>query len=177
VADRPDRPDRPEREERDEREGSPAGGGARRAAGRIADHEPMGTGHTGSGGVDDRAVPWRVFVGIGGFILLMAAVYWATSDEEAGIVLLALSAVLAGWSATYLWLQLHRQPRTTAEAPTPEPEAAAYLPHASVWPFAIGLGAATALNGLVLGIWVLLPGAALMLLGVGGFVVQTRRRD
>jgi hypothetical protein len=52
-----------------------------------------------------------------------------------------------------------------------------YLPHASAWPFAIGLGAATLANGLVLGLWVIVPGVALMAIGIGGFVRQTRRRD
>ncbi|HEX6235927.1 MAG TPA: cytochrome c oxidase subunit 4 [Acidimicrobiales bacterium] len=59
--------------------------------------------------------------------------------------------------------------------PKGEPEE--YLPHASLWPFAIGLGSAGIAVGLVLGIWVAAPGAALLALGVGGFVRQTRRRD
>jgi Cytochrome c oxidase subunit IV len=46
-----------------------------------------------------------------------------------------------------------------------------------VWPFTIGLGAATVANGLVLGVWLIVPGAALMILGIAGFVRQTRRRD
>ena len=52
-----------------------------------------------------------------------------------------------------------------------------YLPHASVWPFAIGLGVATIANGLVLGIWVVIPGLGILALGIGGWVLQTRRRD
>lgn len=59
----------------------------------------------------------------------------------------------------------------------PTGDADHYLPHASVWPFAMGLGAAGVIVGLVLGIWVVLPGAVLLALGVGGFVRQTRRRD
>jgi hypothetical protein len=153
--------------------GAPAG----TAPGQVTDHEPVGEGHRGSGGVDDRAVPWRVFVAVGGLVTVMGAIYWATSDDEAGIVLLVISAVLAFWSALYLWLQLRRLRRPTAEAVAAESEEPEYLPHASVWPFAIGLGAATLANGLVLGIWVLVPGAALTALGVGGFVRQSRHRD
>ena len=52
-----------------------------------------------------------------------------------------------------------------------------YLPHASAWPFAIGVGAAAVANGLVLGLWIIVPGVALLVLGIGGFVRQTRRRD
>jgi hypothetical protein len=51
------------------------------------------------------------------------------------------------------------------------------MPHASVWPFGIGLGAATVLNGLVLGVWVLVPGVALLAIGIGGWIRQSRRHD
>jgi Cytochrome c oxidase subunit IV len=143
----------------------------------VADHEPVGGGHTGSGGVDDRTVPWRVFLTVGGLVAVIAVIYWFTSYEDAGSVLLALAAVLAIWCGSYLWLQLRQRPAAGETAGGPEAEAPAYLPHASAWPFAIGLGAATVLNGLVLGTWVVVPGVALLALGVGGFVQQTRQRD
>jgi cobalamin synthase len=136
----------------------------------VSADEPGGH---GSGLTDDARVPRRVFFGVGAFVALLAIVYWYTSYEEAGTALLALAAVLSLWCGAYLWLQQRpRSDRTAAGADT-----TAYLPHASVWPFAIGLGAATVLNGLVLGIWVIVPGAALMALGIGGFIGQTRRRD
>jgi hypothetical protein len=145
---------------------------------QVADHEPIGEGHSGSGGVDDRTVPWRLFTAVGVLVGVIAAIYWFTAYEDAGSVLLALSAVLATWTGTYLWLQLRQSHRAAGETTAvAEPEAHAYQPHASVWPFAIGLGAATLLNGLVLGIWVVVPGGALMALGVGGFIRQTRHRD
>ncbi|HEX8804078.1 MAG TPA: cytochrome c oxidase subunit 4, partial [Acidimicrobiales bacterium] len=132
--------------------------------------------------VDDAAVPWRVFAAVGLFGLLLAVVYWFTSYEEAGSALLAVAGVLSLWCGVYLWLQ-HRPPRAapadarTAGRPAEPAGTAGYLPHASVWPFVIGVGAATVLNGLVLGTWVILPGALLLVLGLGGFVAQTRRRD
>ena len=136
--------------------------------------------------VDDRTVPWRVFLGVGAFVLVMGAIYWATAYEESGIVLLIVAAVLSLWIAAYLWLRT-RSPsaepldaaasRSEATAALQPEEATHYLPHASVWPFAIGLGAATVANGLVLGVWLIVPGAALMVLGIVGFVRQTRRRD
>jgi uncharacterized membrane protein YfcA len=126
------------------------------------------------GRTDDAAVPWRVFVAVGVFMAMLAAVYWFTSYEDAGTAMLVLASVLALWCGAYLWLQ--QRPRT-GEPASPTATPSAYLPHSSVWPFAIGLGAATVLNGLVLGIWVIVPGAALMALGIGGFVRQTRRRD
>jgi hypothetical protein len=52
-----------------------------------------------------------------------------------------------------------------------------YLPEASVWPFVMGLGALVALNGLILSWAYAVPGAALLVFGVVGFVAQGRRRE
>ncbi|MGH9210345.1 MAG: aa3-type cytochrome oxidase subunit IV [Acidimicrobiales bacterium] len=140
--------------------------------------EVAGSGHA-SPRVDDAVVPRRVFLAIGVLVAVMAAIYWFTAYEDAGTVLLTLSAVLALWCGVFLWLGA--RPRSAAaahEAADADAEVAGhYLPHASVWPFAIGLGAALILNGLVLGIWVVVPGVGLMALGTIGFVRQTRRRD
>lgn len=145
--------------------------------------------------VDDGKVPWRVFLAIGTFLAAVGALYWSTAYEESGTVMLLLAAGLATWIAAYLWL--HQRTATGAHptglAGGPAEAAAAtgaappgagkaqddghYLPHASAWPFAIGLGAATVANGLALGLWVIVPGVALLALGVGGFVRQTRHRD
>ena len=138
--------------------------------------------------VDDRKVPWRVFLAIGLFVFLLGAIYWSTAYEESGTVMLILAAVLSLWIGAYLWLTTRASDAARAEAVEPargnaagtaddKGGAATYLPHASAWPFAIGLGAATVANGLVLGMWVIAPGVALMALGIGGFVRQTRRRD
>jgi cytochrome c oxidase subunit IV len=135
--------------------------------------------------VDDRTVPWRVFLSVGAFVLVLGAIYWGTAYEESGTVMLIVAAVLSLWIGAYLWLRtrspaaepLEAQSGGEATALRQPDEAAHYLPHASVWPFTIGLGAATVANGLVLGVWLIVPGAALMVLGIAGFVRQTRRRD
>jgi hypothetical protein len=137
--------------------------------------------------VDDRDVPptgdpWvprRIFLVIGAFVLFLTILYWFTSYEDAGTVLLALAAALALWFGIYLWLQQRRAATAKARGDHDDASLAGeveYLPHASAWPFAIGLGAATFANGLVLGIWVVVPGAALLALGIGGFIHQSRHR-
>jgi hypothetical protein len=123
--------------------------------------------------VDDAAVPRRVFLVVGVLVAAIAVLYWFTAYEDAGTVLLALSAVLALWYGVFLWLQARQRHGGQADE-VDEPH---YLPHASVWPFAIGLGIALVLNGIVLGIWVVVPGVGLTALGTAGFVLQTRRRD
>lgn len=52
-----------------------------------------------------------------------------------------------------------------------------YLPHASIWPFAMGVGAFVVANGPALGLWALLPGAVLLGAAVLGFCRQSRYRD
>ena len=166
--------------------------------GRPAAGTEGARGHEAGAPVDDRKVPPRLFLAIGAFVALLGVIYWSTAYEESGTVMLLLTAVLGLWIATYLWLhtrslggpaidagaepgtQLGR-PGPGADEPVPVGTGATapepYLPHASAWPFAIGLGAATLANGLVLGLWVIVPGVALLVLGIGGFVRQTRRRD
>ena len=147
-----------------------------------------------SGGVmhrqlaNDSAVPHRVFLAIAGLVGALAIIYWFTSYEDAGTVMLALAAGLALWCGVYLWLRQRHIQSEKAESIRP-PEAAgpaqaagtrvetAYVPHASVWPFVIGVGAAALFNGVVLGVWVLAPGAALTAIGVAGFIRQSRHRD
>jgi hypothetical protein len=135
--------------------------------------------------VDDRKVPWRVFAVIGVAVGVLGLIYWAAAYEESGTVMLLVAAGLGLWIATFLWL---RQPDEAEPEVEVESESAGageavvaahteehYLPHASVWPFAIGLGGAAVGVGIVLGLWVLVPG--LGVLGLGRFVRQTRRRD
>ena len=105
-------------------------------------------------------------------MVVIAIVYWFTSYEDAGSVLLLLAAVLGLWFGAFLWLQ-QRRPTPAADADVEGPDAV-YLPHASVWPLVIGLGAASIANGLVLGTWVVVPGLAALGLGIGGFVRQSR---
>jgi hypothetical protein len=137
--------------------------------------------------VDDRKVPWRVFAVIGVAVAALGFIYWAAAYEESGTVMLLVAAVLGLWIATFLWLRQpdEAEPVVEGEGETATSGAAVttaaveehYLPHASVWPFAIGLGGAAVGVGIVLGLWVLVPGLGILALGLGGFVRQTRRRD
>lgn len=131
-----------------------------------------GTGHGGPR-VADRVVERRIFLAIGSFMVGVAILYWFTAYEDAGTTMLVFTAVMALWFGVYLWL---RQ-RPGAEPLSDEEPPQEYLPHASIWPLVIAAGAATVANGLVLGIWIIVPGIAALALGVGGFVRQSRHRD
>ena len=120
----------------------------------------------------DERTTWVVLGGVGVLLSVMTVIYGFTSDEDAGIVLLALSAILAFSIAGYLWLEQRRLARPDG-APDTDDE---YLPHASVWPLGIGLAAVVMANGLILGGLFLVPGALLLFVSVVGFAAQSRRR-
>jgi hypothetical protein len=121
---------------------------------------------------------WRIFVGIGSFIAVIAVIYWFVSYEAAGTVMLALASGLALFSGTFLYR--HREVPDEAtlalEAAPAGVPTEPYLPEASIWPFVIGLSAALSLNGLIVGWPYAVPGAALLGLGVVGWISQARRR-
>lgn len=127
--------------------------------------------------IDDRAdaqVPWRVFGGVGAFIALMGAIYWTTSYERAGTVMLAVAAILGLWAGTFLWRAGRRL--EGAEPQVGAGDAAAYLPEASPWPLGIGAGLALVLNGLLIGTWFLVPGVMVLVVAIGGWARQSRHR-
>jgi hypothetical protein len=128
----------------------------------------------------DATTQWRIFVSMGTFIAVITIVYWFVSYEVAGTTMLALAAALALFCGAFL---RREEGRLEAGGVAPTEAGAArevddgpYLPSASIWPFAIGISAALALNGLVIGWPYAVPGVALLGLGVTGWVGQGRRR-
>ena len=123
------------------------------------------------------AVPWRIFVGTGVFIAVLAVVYWLVSYEDAGTTMLVLASCLALFCGFWFYLQDRKRSAGPAEESPQDDTTRPYLPDASVWPFAVGIGAALTLNGLIIGWPYAVPGAALLALAVTGFVSQSRRRS
>lgn len=121
----------------------------------------------------------RIFLAIGGFLVMVSAVYWFLSYEETGSVLLLLSAGLALIVGGYLWWAT-REPEASsapAEQHEEEEEAEHYLPHASIWPLGVGAGSVVLANGLALGLWAAVPGTMLLAASVVGYARQSRHRD
>jgi hypothetical protein len=119
-----------------------------------------------------------VYASLASFLVLGGVIYGVWSGEAAGTVLLLLTGGFAGIVAGYLGLQ-DRLERTTARAETTESGPVVddqFLPHASVWPFEMGVGAALALSGVVLGWAILVPGVVLVLHALVGWIVQSRHR-
>ena len=124
----------------------------------------------------------RIFLGIGAFLVLASVLYGVTSEEWAGTTMLLLAGSFGLATGGYLTVAAARTPAVADEgAPADEGQGPdlgdAYLPHASVWPFALGLGAVVVANGFALGLWALVPGVILTTLALVGYARQSRRRD
>ena len=124
----------------------------------------------------------RMYLVIAGFLAVAFAIYLLASYEWAGVVLLLVGAVMGVFMGGYLERQARlRTDAAVAERPggaglEEELEGGEYLPHASIWPFGLGVGALLMANGLALGLWAVLPGAALMAGSVWGFARQSKHR-
>ena len=123
----------------------------------------------------DRRVPWRIFVALGAFVGLTAVIYGATSKEHAGTAMLTVASILGLWCGVFLWRNTRRF-ESPGEAGSPDGDGTAYLPDASPWPVGIGVGLALTLNGLLVGIWFLVPGVMVLGLSLAGFARQSRHR-
>ena len=121
--------------------------------------------------MNDTAFTWKMFLGISAFMTVIGVVYWFASYEPAGTTMLGLAAALAALCGVYARVQSEPSP---AGAVTPDH--GHYLPDSSLWPFGIGLGAALAANGLIVGVGFAIPGIVVLGVSVAGFVSQSRRR-
>ena len=124
----------------------------------------------------------RIFLGLGVWFVLVTAVYWLTSYEDAGTAMLLVAAGFGVLAGGYLFVVARRaEVLTTDERPEVDAltlvDDTTYLPHASVWPFVVGAGSLVVVNGLALGLWALVPGLILTSFGLYGYARQSRHRD
>ncbi len=126
----------------------------------------------------------RIFLAIATFLAVATVVYGVASAEEAGTAMLFLAVGMAAIVGCYLMVQA----RSHADAGDPDrpggggagdpaAQGEAYLPHASIWPFGVGMGLVIMANGLVLGMWAMIPGTLLSASCLWGYARQSRRRD
>jgi hypothetical protein len=120
------------------------------------------------------------WLGVTAFFIVIGAVYWFTSYEDAGTTMLVATSLLGLLAGGYLYLQSRKYPPRPQDRPDATLEEGAgpvdEFPAPSIWPFVFGLGATVFATGFVFGIWVILPGAALLGLGLVGMILQSRGR-
>ena len=122
-------------------------------------------------------VEWRLFAGVGLFVLPFAALYWVTSYEPAGSVVLGFFIASLLYLSGWLFLQGRRtgaRPEDRTDAGPDDGEAVVgWFPDRSIWPLVIGIASAILGLGLVFGRWVALPGVVLLAVAVVAFARES----
>jgi hypothetical protein len=114
------------------------------------------------------------------FVGVIAAVYWFTSYEDAGAVMLAVGAVAYAMICGYLYLQVRRmaggpaRPEDLDDGRVSGQVEIGYFPAASVWPAALGMGAVLTALGLVFGYWFLVIAAIVFVGAIIGYAVEAQ---
>jgi cytochrome c oxidase subunit IV len=122
----------------------------------------------------------RIFFGVTAFFVVIGAIYWFTSYEDAGSVMLVACAGLGILTGVYLAWQGRRvglRPEDREDASVRDGAGpVGEFATASIWPVAVAGGATVMALGLVLGEAVFLLGGALFLVAVAGMIRETRAR-
>jgi hypothetical protein len=113
------------------------------------------------------------------FAAVIATIYWFTSYEDAGSVML-LAVCLLGLlpGSYYFWWSRRMTPRPEDDEEATQADGAGVVgafPGSSIWPFVLGLGAAMTALSLVFGFWTALFGLTLAISAVIGVIVESRR--
>lgn len=120
----------------------------------------------------------RLFIGAALFFLFLFVVYASTASEPVGSTLLGLGSAACALVGVYLWLQVRRGGELAEDRPDARPEELAgplvAVPAPSLWPVGVAFGAGTFSAGLVLGAWLALPGAVIMVASVVGVALAGR---
>jgi hypothetical protein len=121
----------------------------------------------------------RLLIGVGMFFAVILGLYWFTSYEDAGTVMLLFSLVLGVLPGSYLlWWSRRMQPRPEDRDDAELADGAGAVgafPNQSIWPFVFAMGCAGAALALVFGLWLAILGGGLVFLAAAGYVVESRR--
>jgi uncharacterized membrane protein len=117
--------------------------------------------------------------GTGIFFGVIGVVYWFTSYEDAGFLMLMGSALLGLLPGSYyLWWSYKMKPRLDDDPEGSIAEGAGAVdsfPGSSIWPFILGMGAMFAVLTFVFGLWMAPLAAALIVSAAVGVTVESRR--
>ncbi len=118
--------------------------------------------------------------GIGVFFGIIGVVYWFTSYEDAGFLMLMgsmLLGILPG--GYYLWWSMHTKKALDGDVGDATVDEGAgtidSFPGSSIWPFLLGMGALFATLTFAFGLWLAPIAAALGVSAVIGATVESRR--
>jgi hypothetical protein len=117
--------------------------------------------------------------GTGIFFAIIGIVYWFTSYEDAGFLMLLGSALLGLLPGSYyLWWSYKMKPQFNDDPEGEIAEGAGTIdsfPGSSIWPFLLGMGAMFAVLTFVFGLWLAPIAATLIISAAIGVTVESRR--
>lgn len=121
-----------------------------------------------------------VFAGTAAFFAVVAGLYWFTSYEEAGSVMLLLTVGLGLIPGVWLlwWARrMEARPEDREDATLADGAGTVgAFPGPTAWPVTLAAGAVIAANGIAFGIWPALPGFVLIVIAACGTVMSSRPR-
>ena len=126
---------------------------------------------------------YKLTGGAGGFLILVAIIYWFWSRESTGTALLIFSFCAYLLLAAYLYLQWrrregHERPEDRVDATQADGAGEiGFFPAASMWPAGMGVGAVFMGVAMIYGSWYWLIGGILMFGAIIGFVVEAEAWD
>lgn len=121
---------------------------------------------------------WKVTMGAAVFLAATGLLYWFTSYENAGTVMLGFSFAAYALLGGFLLMVWHRRKRIPRPEDNPDGThedgagEVAFFPAASIWPAGIGLGAIFCAVALIYGNWYWVIGLPLIIGAVIGFTVE-----
>ena len=120
-----------------------------------------------------------ILLGIGIFFGIIAVIYWFTSYEDAGTMMLFGSFLLGLLPGSYYYFWHRRMGKRLEDRDDASIEEGAgtiaSFPGSSIWPFVLGMGAFLTVLSFVFGIWLILPGAGVIVTALIGVTAESRR--
>ena len=121
----------------------------------------------------------KLLLFLGLFFGAMCAVYWTWSLENAGGVMMCAGMLLCFLPGSYYYYWSRRMKTRPEDDPNATTEVGAGVvgsfPGTSIFPFLLGMGSFFVVLALVFGIWLLIPGLALVLWALLGGTSEGRR--
>jgi len=120
-----------------------------------------------------------VLLGVAVFFGITGLVYWFTSYEDGGTMMLVGTCLLGLLPGSY-YFYWHRR---MGDRPEDRPDATledgageiATFPSSSVWPFVLGMGAFMLVLAFAFGVWFAFPAVGLIVTALFGATAESRR--
>lgn len=120
-----------------------------------------------------------VLLGVAIFFGIVGVVYWFTSYEDGGTMMLVGTCLLGLLPGSYYYWWHRRM----GDRPEDRPDATleegageiATFPSSSIWPFVLGMGAFMLVLAFAFGLWFFFPAVGLILTALVGVTAESRR--